>query len=404
MTGVEAEAGVDGIAKAGDDEAGSGEQHERQGDFNDDDDAAGTIRGAAGGGSAGGILHGAAGLGVCGFPYGGKSEENRGEQSGGEGEKENSAIDGDGGDGGNAEIGDVVGKETEEGAGSGKSEQDSGNASEEAEEEALGHELADEMHARSAESEADGDFLLALGFAGQREASCVGAGDEENQAGGAEEDEERHANVAIELLAERSDDNTVALVGVRMGEGDLGFEIVESLLCGFRGDAGFEAGEDAHVAALEVVGRGGSHRRWHPDLGLGRVVEGGWHDAEDGVGLAVEGDGFADDGAVRVEGSAPEMIAEEGDGRTAGAIFLIGVEAAELRGDAENAEITGGDSVADEELRRALAGEGDFVIPGGRHVFDDPALLFPEGEVAWTTGQWIAPACGVGGPDRDDAA
>ncbi len=40
-----------------------------------------------------------------------------------------------------------------------------------------------------------------------------------------------------------------------------------------------------------------------------------WQDANDGLQLAVEGDGFADDGWVGVEVVAPEMIAEDDDGR-----------------------------------------------------------------------------------------
>ena len=87
------------------------------------------------------------------------------------------------------------------------------------------------------------------------------------------------------------------------------------------GDARPEAGDQVvppHAGFVgELVGR---HAHGHPELGLVHVAgeqgkfKATGHDADDGVGTAIENDGAAEDVWVAIEAGKPEGVAEDGDG------------------------------------------------------------------------------------------
>ena len=96
------------------------------------------------------------------------------------------------------------------------------------------------------------------------------------------------------------------------------------------------------------------------------------------------------------------MIAEQRDQRPASAVLFVCVEPANLRRDAEDAQVIRGDGVADQQLRRALTGERVLVVIRRREVFKDAAAL-PGSEVAGAAGVRLSVACIVRSPHRHDA-
>jgi hypothetical protein len=82
------------------------------------------------------------------------------------------------------------------------------------EEDALGEELPDDAAAARAEGDADGDLAPARGGAREQQVGDVGAGDEQHAADGSEEDVDRRAHVADDLVAERDQDDADGRVGV----------------------------------------------------------------------------------------------------------------------------------------------------------------------------------------------
>ena len=262
-------------------------------------------------------------------------------------EEKDSAIDWNFGDRGDAEIGDVVGKEGEQKMRAHKGEQDSGGAADRGHKQALGNELLKQPQARRSEGQADGDLLLALGVAGEGESRSVGAGYEQHQHSRAHKNEERLANVSVKLLAKWDENDAIAAVGVGMRSGGLRFDGIEFLLRLFQSDARLETREYADVGVIEVVEGRRGHGSRRPYLDRGRIVEFGRHHAEHGTRSAVEGDGFTDDGGIGVKGGAPRWSLRSGHDWAARLVFLDGVETPYLWLHTENVEVAGRYSVTD---------------------------------------------------------
>src|SRR5262249_58629907 len=99
-------------------------------------------------------------------------------------------------------------------------EEDAGGAADEREEEVLGEELPDQAPAAGAQRATDGDLRLARHAAREEQAPDVGAADEEEQADGDGERDERAVRAALEiaeeLLPERHDPVAPAAPELRM--------------------------------------------------------------------------------------------------------------------------------------------------------------------------------------------
>src|SRR5947209_6934157 len=74
----------------------------------------------------------------------------------------------------------------------------------------------------------------------------------------------------------------------------------------------------------------------------GAAREAGRHDADDGVGEAIEVDGTADGVWISAEALEPEAVAEDGFEFVAGLFFFGGEGAADERRSTESGEETGG--------------------------------------------------------------
>ena len=130
------------------------------------------------------------------------------------------------------------------------------------------------------------------------------------------------------------------------------------------GDSGVETGGDVDPVeeTRVVVGKVGDEvvdgAEGHPELRVEDEIEAaecGGSDSNDGVGVAGEGDGFAEDGGVCGEAMLPETVAEDDDG---GLVF--GGEKASAEGHAElgDVEVVGGGGLSPDALGLAGAADG----------------------------------------------
>ena len=175
-------------------------------------------------------------------------------------------------------------------------EAETGEAAEDAEQDAFDEELADDAPAGSAEGGADGHLALAGDGAAEHHVGDVGAGDEEHEADGGEHEDENHFDVAaVVALVEGHDERDGALVGVGVLGGEAMGDAGELCVGDGDVDTGLEQAEDLELAvvALEIVGRG---REGHPHIDDGGKHEAFGHDADDGGGFFIDADLAADDG------------------------------------------------------------------------------------------------------------
>ena len=178
-------------------------------------------------------------------------------------------------------------------------------------------ELQQHAGASGAQCDAHGDFTLPRFGTRQQKIGDIGAGNQQHEGDGAEQDEQGLLNIAEELVVQRGhfDGATLVRLGIRRFE-TFGDAIEFGLRMGLR-DSGFEAGEGSETAVAafgEVLG-GASHPERDPSFRLVRnSAEPGRHDANDGPGAAIELHGASDDGGVRTEASLPQAVAQDDDG------------------------------------------------------------------------------------------
>ena len=89
----------------------------------------------------------------------------------------------------------------------------------EAQEHALGQELADEPPAAGPQRGADRDLARARRGAGEQQVGDVGAGDEQHEADRAQQEEESRADVAHQLSASEVVTSSISALAGRRGEG-----------------------------------------------------------------------------------------------------------------------------------------------------------------------------------------
>ena len=97
-------------------------------------------------------------------------------------------------------------------------ERQSGGGAEQGEHATLGDELQEHAGASGAERDSHRDLALARFGAGEHEAGDVGAGDEQHEADGAEERDQRLPKVAEELAIERGNLHSAPLVSGGVGQ------------------------------------------------------------------------------------------------------------------------------------------------------------------------------------------
>ncbi len=150
----------------------------------------------------------------------------------------------------------------------------------------------------------------------------------------------------------------------------------ELCVCLIDGDAGFEtAGGEEEVSLIGAIG---IELEGQPDVGGWIGLEVRAKDADDGIGVATEGDSGADYLWIAAELALPETITEDDDVATVGEVFLLGEGSTELDGSTEEFEVVVGDVDAVNLLGHG-AGEveaGTFLVVTG-DVLKDAGLLLP---------------------------
>ena len=193
----------------------------------------------AGGKVAAGLAQGGADFGAGHSPGGRKSGEQGTEEDAGGGEEESSRVEmkiaalqqGRGADFGEKHQGE-------------KRDGDSGGASGCGQYQAFGEELANEAEARGSEGDADGDFLAAGGGAGEQQIGDVGAGHQQDESDGAQDNHHCGAKAAGDLQSEWAGSQGESTVGLRVLNSEDGSEAVDFVI-GFLGrDAGSEAADE----------------------------------------------------------------------------------------------------------------------------------------------------------------
>jgi hypothetical protein len=212
-----------------------------------------------------------------------------------------------------------------------------GDAAEHGERHTLDQHLADELPPAGTQGGAHGKFAAAGDGARQEQVGDVGAGDQQHGGDGAQHQQERIPERARDRLAQvaHGDADIPVAVGVLLGDlaGDdrqLSADVIDGAA---RGGARDDPGVIAYDAALHQV-RARLEPDGGPDVG-GPEFEGGRHDADHRVGLAVEGDGVVQDAPVSGEALLPGGVAQHAHRRGGGGVFGVGEHAAEHRLHAE---------------------------------------------------------------------
>jgi hypothetical protein len=105
------------------------------------------------------------------------------------------------------------------------------------------------------------------------------------------------------------------------------------------------------------------------------------HDAEYGVGVSVEGDGFPEDGGIALKLGPPEIVHEHHDAVAAGLGLLRREGTAEQRRDAEDGEDAGGSAENFDLERMPADAQRHGVLFDRSHRLKAAAVLLPVDEV-----------------------
>jgi hypothetical protein len=186
------------------------------------------------------------------------------EQGGGDGAEQR--IEGDGpveADFGGA--GERVREKMEGTRGTG-GDSESEKGAKEGEEENFGEELGDDGAARGSEGKTDGDFVLAVGGAGEQESGNVGTGDEQEEGDGSVEEPEGVADVGDDGFFEGRALDLEVSVGFGELFAKLGLDGGEVGLSLGKGNAGFHAADDAEPGGVATLRVGSIGRAGRPDV------------------------------------------------------------------------------------------------------------------------------------------
>ena len=231
-------------------------------------------------------------------------------------------------------------------------EHQSEHAPNEGQQRGLGEQLRQETSATGAERRPERQFPLASQHPGQREVGDIGAGDQQHQGSGAQQNQQHRTGVAGQLLAERRGDGGVAGVGLI----DLGEVLLEP--AGHRGQVGAELldghpgpqpAERGHapeggavlVHACFAARPERTGRRRHVDVVVSWILRDRGQHPDHRVGLVVHLEHGAHDVWVATEALLPVGVAQHQ--HRFGAQVVVGVDerAAEQRLHAKHGEKVG---------------------------------------------------------------
>ena len=181
------------------------QQDDRQGDLGDHERVARAVAFAAVARAAAAFLERGRQPRAREAQHGNEAEEDTREERDAQREGQHDGVDAD-----LVEARQVLRPDCREQADAGRGEPEAAETAEEAEREALGQQFGGQPPPARAERRADGQLLLSPLGAHEEEVGDVGAGDEQHDADGAEEDPEHRADVADEVVGERPDERSHA--------------------------------------------------------------------------------------------------------------------------------------------------------------------------------------------------
>ena len=271
------------------------------------------------------------------------AEQDCGAGGTGHGEGEHAGINGD-------EAGDRTRQQKAESRGGAPGNENAEESAGGAQHDALGEQQPDHAGAGGADGGADGDFSFARHRAGEKQVGDIGADDQQNASDRAHQDVDGSARTGYELVLQRDDPDKRPRAQGEERIGELAVEALGDHLeigAGLtQGDSWFQAADYRQIGKGAAGNRaGGVHGIGQPERGaVGlRIYELRRQHADHGVRSPVEEDSHAHDIGPGAQVAAPERIADEGDGISAG-FALIGLEvAAEAGLNAEHGKELGRD-------------------------------------------------------------
>ena len=354
---MSAEAGINAAqsGEGADEKHGTDEQDQRERHFRDDEERARFVLAQAAAGARATFAEGDAQIGARGSERRNQAKEHAGEKRNQNGEDKDPPVESDVG-AVLADEWDVAGIDGEEGADAGVSNEQANGAADEREKNAFGKQLRNYAAAAGAKSGANGNFTPANGGANEEQVGDVCARDEQNEADRAEQYEERKAGVADHCLLHGNRSEASFRVRFRR-EFFAEFFCGELHRCSGHGyrDAGLEACGGLEVKGLVGAVWVGLERENDVDGKIGMKRWG--DDAGDDVRIAIEFDGFADDGWVGAKMAAPQTVRNDRELGPVGAVFLGGEGTAHQHGHSEDGEIASGGAKTVELLGLIAAGK-----------------------------------------------
>jgi hypothetical protein len=283
----------------------------------------------------------------------------------------------------------------------------SGDAAGDGQQQAFGQELPRERAARRAERQPDARFTAAPFRAGDEQPGDVGAAEQGQTAGGAEQQQEPRARRRGSILAQPPRPRRVPraerrqLSGNRAGDRrQLGIGLLERHAVGEPRDR-----EQVVPAAIQVNRLGDRQpeirRLARPPL---RKPERWRHDADDAKRAIVEEHRSPEDRRIGAEALLPEAVAEHGDVAAFRHVVIGPDRAADQRRDAHDVEEPAGDARGVQLRRVAAAGQvhGAAGVGVGRHRGERRRPLGPDRELVRADRVAIDAGLGTPLPDGDE--
>ena len=179
---------------------------------------------------------------------------------------------------------------------------------------AFRQQLADEPPAAGAERRPHRELALARGRACEQQVGDVRARDEQHEADGAQQQQQRGPRVFDDVAVQRGDRELEVSVVLRVRLLEAFRDVLNVSRRGVTAHAVLHAADHVEEPRAAVVY---AERlivgEWHPELALGRVRQRRRHHADDRVGDAVQPDRLPDDVRVPAEALHPEAVTEQDD-------------------------------------------------------------------------------------------
>ena len=225
---------------------------------------------------------------------------------------------------------------------------------------ALDQHLARQSNASAAERGADGELVLTRRAAGDQQVGDVDAGNQQQEADGAEQREQRQADVVDQPIGEQFGADADGAVGVRVLAFQRGGDRLQLAAGRLEADAGLQTAEGVEsvvVAAIDQVGCTRDRADRREQIVRAHVLEIARHHADDGVLDAVQLHRPPDHGGIGAELRAPVRIADNHRGNGGGPVVFVGEAAAARRRHAEHVKEVARDPAAAQPLRALGAGQ-----------------------------------------------